>query len=184
HSASNRNARHSRTLVDPVIAVQGLFFVIPKIVDLSTLIALQAWLRELPDFFRSHRSGILLRLHHRASRLLVLAVIRIEEVEHSPDHVINQHASHDHRDDEGKNRPRAQVLALEAFAILMIFMPEISHGPLLHIVGILGHACRTPAAAAAISNCEKRAPARTRQWRSAPPNPASGNRNTYESSAR
>src|ERR1700730_10634819 len=106
---------------------------------------------------------------------------RIHETVHAPDNEINNYAADYEADQKRINCLCAQILMLVRLFRVFVFCVFFSHAlvPRLRL-----RTDRTPAAAASNSDCEKRNPARCRQWQSEPLCPPLSKRMSLKNSVR
>src|SRR5437763_8919652 len=107
HGAVDRNARDSRLLIYPVIAVQLFLFLETEVIDLQALVGFQTWLGKSHNIRVGNFAGVSFSLTDQGiERRLMLLLVGVEVGIHPLHNEIEEHQNQAQADEESKNPAR------------------------------------------------------------------------------
>src|SRR6266550_3644781 len=163
HGTVDRNARDSRLLIYPVIAVQLFLFLEPEVIDLQALVGFQTWLGESRNICIGNFAGVRFSLTDQGiQRRLMLFLVRVEVGIHPLHNEIDEHQNQAQAAEESKNPTRTQVLAFVGY--FLVFLAQVQFVTHVPVPILLRQKRHRLARAASHSSCGRNKPATSRRW--------------------
>src|SRR5207237_823039 len=127
----NRNARDSRFLIYPVIAVQLFLLLEAEVIDFQALIGFQTRLGKSRNICVGNFAGVSFSLTDQGiQRRLVLLLVRVEVAIHPLRSEMDEHANQRQADEKNKNPTRTQVFAFVSyFFVFWVQVQFVTHVP-------------------------------------------------------